>query len=91
MCAAFDKYEEVPETVPLDFTEDDVAWVASKLSRAAVALGAQAMELRNWLLRFRCASENFTVLVDSLDDWMANPPPPLGRISRTDGMSPSSA
>ena len=40
-CAAFEKYEDVPETVPLDFTEDDVTWVASKLSGAAGALGAE--------------------------------------------------
>ena len=55
--AAFEKYGDVPETVPFDFTEDDVTWVAPKLSSAAGALGAVAMELRNWLLRFRCASE----------------------------------
>ena len=52
MCAAFEEYEDIPETVPLDFTENDVTWVASKLSGAAGALGAEAMELRNWLLRF---------------------------------------
>ena len=45
--AAFEEYEDVPKTVPLDFTEDDVTWVASKLSGAAGALGAEAMELRN--------------------------------------------
>ena len=56
MCAAFEEYEEVLETIPLDFTEDDVTWVVSKLSGAADALGAEAIELRNWLLRFRCAS-----------------------------------
>ena len=67
-CAAFEEYEEVPETVPLDFTEDDVTWVASKLSGAAGALGAEAMELRNWILRFGCASEEFRVVVASLAD-----------------------
>ena len=39
-CAAFGEYEEVPETVPLDFLEDDVTWVASEISGAAGALGA---------------------------------------------------
>ena len=34
-CAAFEEYGEVTETVPLDFTEDDVTWVASNLSGAA--------------------------------------------------------
>ena len=28
MCAAFEEYKEVPKTVPLDFTEDDVTLVA---------------------------------------------------------------
>ena len=52
MCTAFGEYGEVPETVPLNFTEDDVMWVASKLSGAAGALRVEAIELRNWLLRF---------------------------------------
>ena len=52
MCAAFKEYGEVPKTAPLDFTEDDVTWVASKLSGAAGALGVEVIELRNWLLRF---------------------------------------
>ena len=57
ICAAFEEYEEVPETVPLDFTEFDVTWVASNRSGAAGALGAEAIELRNWLLCFGCVSE----------------------------------
>ena len=75
-CAAFKVYEEVPETVPLDFTEDEVTWVASKLSGAAGALGVEAIELRNWLLCFRCASEELRIIVTSLADWMANSSPP---------------
>ena len=43
MCAAFEEYEEVPETVPLDFTEDDMTWVASNISGAAGVLGAEAI------------------------------------------------
>ena len=57
-CIAFKKYGAVTETVPLDFTEDDVTWVASKLSGAAGVLVAESIELRNWLLRFRCVSED---------------------------------
>ena len=34
------------------------------------------MELRNWLLCFRCASEESRVVVSSLEDWMANSSPP---------------
>ena len=50
-CAAFEEYGELPETVPLDFTEDDVTWVASKLSGAAGALGSETIDIRNCLLR----------------------------------------
>ena len=55
--AAVEEYEQAVETVPLKFTEDNIMWVASKLSGTAGALGAEAVELRNWLLRFECASE----------------------------------
>ena len=67
-CAAFKKYGEAPETVPLDFTEDCVMWVASKLSGAAGALVAEAIELCNWLLCFGYASEELRVVVASLSD-----------------------
>ena len=74
--AFFEEYEEVPETVPLDFTEDEVTWIASKLSGAEGALGAEAIELQNWLLCFGCASEELRVDIVSLADWMANSSPP---------------
>ena len=72
VCAAFGEYGEVPKTVPFDFTEYDVNWVASKLSGAVGVLGAEAIELRNWLLRFGCLSEDLRAVVARLDYWMAN-------------------
>ena len=71
-CAAFKKYGKVPKKLPLDFTEDDVMWVASNLSGAAGALGAEVIEMRNWLLRFGCTSEELRVFVASLAHWVAN-------------------
>ena len=68
----------MPETVPLDLTEDDVTWVASKLSGTAGALGAEAIELQNWLLRSRCLSEELRVVVARLAECMANSSPPPG-------------
>ena len=62
--------------VPLNFTEDDVTGVASKLSGAAGALGDEAIELRNWLHRFGCASEELRVVVARMTDWMSNSYPP---------------
>ena len=55
-----------------DFTEDDVTWVASKLSGAEGELGAYAIELRNRLLRFSCASKELRVIVARLANWMHN-------------------
>ena len=69
-CAAFEEYED-------DFTEIDITWVASELYGTAGVLRAEAMELRNWLLCFGCAFEEFRVLVSSLAEWMANSSPPL--------------
>ena len=51
-------------------------WVALKLSGAAGALVAEVIELRNWLLRFGCASVELRVVVSRLADWMANSSPP---------------
>ena len=67
-CAALEEYEAVRKTVPLDLTEDDVTWVASKTSGAAGALGADAIELRNWILCFGCKSEELRVIATSLTD-----------------------
>ena len=56
----------MPETVPLDFTEDDVTWVASNISGAVGTLGAEVIELINWLLFFGCASEKLRVVIARL-------------------------
>ena len=64
----------MPEMMPLDLSEDNITWVASKLSGAAGALGAEVIELRNWLLRFGCASEEFRFVVADMAGWMTPPP-----------------
>ena len=48
--------------------EEDDTWVASKLSGAAGALVAEAIELRNWLLNFGCTLEEFRVVVSNMSD-----------------------
>ena len=50
--------------------------VASKLSGAAGALGAEAIDLINWLICFGCASEELRVFLSRLAYWMANSPLP---------------
>ena len=68
MHTAFVEYKEVTETVPFDLLEDDFTWVASKISGAAGELGAEAIGMRNWLLCFGCALEEFRVVVANLAD-----------------------
>ena len=87
-CADFEKYKEVPKTVPLDFTEDDITWVASKISGTAGALGEVAVEIRNWFLCFGFASEELIVVVARVAYCMANSSPPWAAYR---SMSPSSA
>ena len=67
-CAAFEEYKEVPKMETLDFTEDGIMWVPSKVSGAAGLLGAEDIELRNWIIYFWCSSEELRVLVAKLDD-----------------------
>ena len=62
--------------VPLNFMEDDVKWVASNIFGVLVTLGAEAIDMRNWLTCFRCLSEELRVFVARLSDWMANSSPP---------------
>ena len=57
MCEAFKEYKKVPKTLPLDFTEDDVTWVASNISGAAGTLGVESIELRNCPISCDCALE----------------------------------
>ena len=62
--------------VPLEFSEYNVTWVASKLPGAAGALRSEAIELINWLLHFGCTSKDFRVVAANLADWMTNSSPP---------------
>ena len=67
-CAAFEDYKEVLEMLPLDLSEDNVTWIASKLSGCAI-------EMINWVLRFGCVSEEFRVIVVNMDDCRENSSP----------------
>ena len=60
----------------LDFLKDNVTWVTSKLSGTAGVLGAEAIELRIWILSSGCVSEEFIIVVANLAHWMANSSPP---------------
>ena len=88
MCAAFEENEEVPETVPLDFMEDYVTWATSNISSVVGALGAEPIELINWILCFVCVLEELGVFIARLDDWIVNSFPPMCLVSQTNGLSP---
>ena len=75
-CAAFGDYKDVPQTVPLNFIEDDVMWVSSNLSGTSGTLGVETIELINWIIQFGCASEQLKVYVTKMADCTPPPPPP---------------
>ena len=60
--------------MPINFLEDGIMWVESRLSGTAGALGALALDIHNWLFRFSCALEELRVVVAELADWIAPPP-----------------
>ena len=72
VCNLFEEYVEVLEMVPLEFSEGDVTWVASKLSGVAGDLRSEVIEIRNWLIHFGCMLEEVKVVIINLDDLMAN-------------------
>jgi hypothetical protein len=72
----FEPYNETPQPVPLDITEDIVEEVASKLSGAAGPGGTDAIALANWLLRFGAESELLRREMAAWASWLANSHPP---------------
>ena len=60
----------MPETAPLDFTEDDITWVTSNLSVTANTLGLEAIDIRNWLVCFGCVLKDLRVFVARLAVWV---------------------
>ena len=72
--------------MPLDFSEEVITWVALELSGSSGALGAEALKLKNWLLRFGCVSEELWVEVSGLVGFLGKYPPPLGRLQSPDGL-----
>ena len=57
--------------------DNDVTWVASMISCAAGALGAEILEFTNWLVFFRCVLEEIRVVIARLAYWMASSSTPL--------------
>ena len=73
----FERYDSMPEVVPLDITEKDVEHVASRLSGAAGPSGVDAVALRNWALRFGTVSEALRTELAAWVNWLGNTSPPF--------------
>ena len=48
--------------------EEDVTWVALKVSGVAVSLGSDALDLKNWILCLECAYEELQTFIADLED-----------------------
>ena len=53
-----------------------------------MVMGAEAIDMRNWLISFGCSSEELRFIVVDLDGCMANPPP-RAAYCKINGTSPS--
>jgi hypothetical protein len=73
---SFEPYVGTPHPLPVAITEEVVETVASRLSGAAGPGGTDAIDLRNWLLRFGAESEQLRCALANLAEWMANGHPP---------------
>jgi len=73
---AFEPYDSTPEPVPLIITAQIVEKVASKLSGSAGPSGTDAVDLRDWLLRFGAESEALRLEMAAWTEWLANEHPP---------------
>jgi hypothetical protein len=73
---AFEPYDVEPTAIPVDITADDVESVATRLSGAAGPGGTDAVDLRNWLLRFGKESAALREEMASWTAWLANGHPP---------------
>ena len=72
---AFEPYASTPDAMPLNITATDVEKVASKLSGSAGPYGVDAVDLRNWLLRFGAESETLCAELALLANILANEHP----------------
>jgi hypothetical protein len=72
----FEPYGDVPEQVPVQITGNVVEDVASSLSGGAGPGGTDAVDLKNWLLRFGAKSELLRDSLAGLAELLANNHPP---------------
>jgi len=82
-CKVFESYPELPAAIPMEVTAEHVELVASRLSGAAGCGGTDAVDLRNWLLRFGAQSETLRIEMAAWVEWLANESPPYAAYRAT--------
>ena len=75
-CSYFEEYKEDPDVAPLEISEEDVIWVARKLSGAAGQSGTDVMAFQSWLLCFFQESASLEEEMAAWTDWISNDSPP---------------
>lgn len=73
---AFEPYEELPETLPVEVTAETIEKVAHRLKGSAGPSGFDAVDLKHCLLRFGEESTALREEMASFTLWMANGSPP---------------
>ena len=74
--AAFEEYEELLESVPVDCDQGMVEEVASRLRGGAGPSSVDALALKNWLLRHGRASQILREELATWTEWLCNTAPP---------------
>ena len=82
-CKVFEPYPTVPTAIPMEVTAEHIEKVASRLSGAAGPGGTDAVDLRNWLIRFGANSERLRVEMAAWAEWLANESPPWAAYRAT--------
>ena len=70
--SSFGEYEQDPDVVPLEISEEDVQWVASKLSGAAGPSVTYVLDFQSWLLCFGLALVSLREEMTEWKYWLAN-------------------
>ena len=71
----FPFFEETPEFVDIDITEDTVEKVSSKLSGAGGLGGTHSLTLKHWLLNFGQESRRLRQVIADFMKWLSNNSP----------------
>ena len=78
--SSFERYPRVPDPIPVDCEQGVVERRASKLRRGAGPSGVDSLALEDWLLNFKCQSQELRKEVAAWVEWLSNNSPPWATI-----------